>query len=35
MKDIQNGSCVQNIFDLVFKKTFGIYKTEEQIKNIK
>ena len=37
MKDVQDGSSVQNISDLFLKEICGIYKTEsltkEQIKN--
>ena len=37
MKDVQDGSGVQNISDLFLKEIYGIYKTEsltkEQIKN--
>ena len=39
MKDIQNGLGVQNIYDLVLKEMYGIYKTKsrtnKQIKRYK
>ena len=39
MKDVEDGSVVQNISDLVFKEIYGIYKTKsltkQQIKKYK